>query len=83
MGQGAPGRTHFWKDLLQQMDVEAEECGEDKISDSFAAKWLPKIFAVSVQRGNALAIIHRARSDRVAAGRATGGKRPHYYDDSY
>ena len=64
------------------MDEEADACGEDKISDSFAAKWLPKI-AVSVQRGHALAIIHRARSDRVAAGRATGGKRPHYYDDSY
>jgi len=72
----------FWKDLLLQMDEEAEACGEDKISDSFAAKWLPRI-AVSVQRGNALAIIHRARSDRAAAGRATGGKRPHYYDDSY
>ena len=38
--------------LVKQMDAEAEECGEDKISDTFAAKWLPKI-AVSVQRGNA------------------------------
>ena len=67
----------FWKELLQQLDVEAKECGEDKISDTFAAKWLPKI-AVSIQRGNALAIIHRARSGRATAGRASGGKRPHY-----
>ena len=45
------------------MDVEAKECGVDKISDTFAAKWLPKI-AVSVQRAwHALAIIHRARSE--------------------
>ena len=77
MGGWGKELQDFWKDLLQQMGVEAEECGEDKISDTFAAKWLPKT-AISVQRGNALAIIHhRARSDRVAAGRATGGKRPY------
>ena len=55
MGGWGKELQDFWKDLLQQMDAEADACGEDKISDSFAAKWLPKI-AVSVQRGNALAI---------------------------
>ena len=70
MGEGAPGLLEG-APVLQQMDVEAKECGEDKISDTFAAKWLPKIASSECQqRGNALASIHRARSDRAAAGTA-------------
>ena len=82
VGGWGKGLQDFWEGPLQQVGVGAEGCGGGKIPDSFAAKWLPKI-AVSVQRGNALATTHRARSGRVAAGRATGGKGPHYYGDSY
>ena len=64
----------YWRRILDAVEEEAEEWGEKHIASQFANRWLPRL-SVSVQRGNALAIIHRCRRDRVAAGRSTGGRR--------
>ena len=72
----------LWHAVLGAMDEEAREYGEEHAASHFANVWMPRISA-SIQRGNALAVIHRCRRDRAAMGRSTGGRRPHYHDDSY
>ena len=74
LGAWGPELEEYWKKILAIMEKEAEEFGEKHIASQFANRWLPRL-SVSVQRGNALAIIHRCRRDRVAAGRSTGGRR--------
>ena len=70
--------------LRGSMAAEAQEAGEmeDTAASSFANSWMPRL-AVGLQRGNALANIHRCRRDRVAMGRSSGGRRPRCHDDSY
>jgi hypothetical protein len=73
------------KAVLGSMAAEAQEAGEMEAhtaASSFANSCLPRL-AVGLQRGNALAIIHRCRRDRVAMGRSSGGRRPRCHDDSY
>ena len=74
LGAWGPELEKYWKKILAIMEKEAEEFGEKHIASQFANRWLPRL-SVSVQRGNALAIIHRCRRDRVAVGRSTGGRR--------
>ena len=74
----------WWQAVLGTLAAEAQEAGEmgDSAASQFANSWLPRL-AVGLQRGNALAIIHRCRRDRVAMGKSSGGRRPRYHDDSY
>ena len=54
--------------------------GDDYAGQRLARQWLPAL-SVGLQRSNALAVIHRARRDRVAAGRSAGGRPSHWHFD--
>ena len=69
----------LWEHLRQMAHMAGQLEGDDYAGTRFARQWLPAL-AVGLQRSNALAVIHRARRDRVAAGRSDGG-RPSHFDD--
>ena len=69
----------LWDHIRQMARMAGQLEGDDYAEHRLARQWLPAL-AVGLQRSNALAVIHRARRDRVAAGRSAGG-RPSYFED--
>ena len=77
---GEEFRTYFEQMLGIIADAEeGKEEGDEWRAARFADYWQKRI-SVTLQRGNALAIIHRVRCDKVRAGTAVMGRRPVHFD---
>ena len=69
----APGRRRrsrhaFFEDVVNFVQQMGEAEGDKHAGDKFKQYWLPTIQA-TLMRSNAQAVLHRARRDRVAAGK--------------